>query len=116
MNYHYCDAVLEERTQMRGGNGTVKLLQILPKEGLPKHVRLMSEITLDANCSIGPHVHENECEVFYLLSGEGRYLDDKEWKDCSKGDVLTCGYGEQHSIENPNAEPLVLLAVIVTDN
>ena len=115
MVFHKQDAVLDERFEMRGGQGTVKLLMILPKEGLPKHTRMMAEITLEQGCSIGSHPHDKECEIFYITSGKGRYLDDKQWVDVTEGDVMTCGGGQTHSIENPNAEPLVLTAVIVLE-
>ena len=115
MVFHKCDAKLDERFEMRGGKGTVKLLMILPKEGLPNHTRLMAEIILEEGCSIGAHPHENECEIFYVTSGAGRYLDDGAWVDVTVGDVMTCGEGKVHSIENPNAEPLVVTAVIVQD-
>ena len=114
MIYHVSDAVLEERFQMRGGNGTVQINNLMPKEGLPAHCRLFATITLQPGCSIGSHVHEDECEIFSFTQGAGRFLDNGNWTPVQAGDVTTTGYGECHSVENSGDEPLVLTAVIIT--
>lgn len=114
MIYHVSDAVLEERFQMRGGNGTVQINNLMPKEGLPAHCRLFATITLQPGCSIGGHVHEDECEIFSFTQGAGRFLDNGNWTPVQAGDVTTTGYGESHSVENTGDGPLVLTAVIIT--
>ena len=91
MIYHVSDAVLEERFQMRGGNGTVQINNLMPKEGLPAHCRLFATITLQPGCSIGSHVHEDECEIFSFTQGAGRFLDNGNWTPVQAGDVTTTG-------------------------
>lgn len=114
MLVHDSDAVREERFQMRGGEGTVKMCHLLTGDALPPHCRLMGTITLDPGCSIGSHVHEDECEIFHFTQGCGRFLDNGAWVDVAAGDTTTTGYGETHSIQNNGTQPLVLTAVIVT--
>lgn len=104
----------EIRESMRGGNGSV-VFEHISKDCLPDHMRLMAKITLHQGCSIGYHVHENETEIFYVLSGCGLANDDGVTFTLSAGETLITSSGHGHSIENRSAEPLVILASIILD-
>ena len=113
MIVHSSEQALEKRPNMRGGNGTVELRALIPE--LPAATRLFSRIELAPGCSIGYHVHENETELFYFVSGSGRVSDDGTWIDVCAGDAMSTPSGHGHSVENTGSEPLVLLAAIVKD-
>ena len=102
-----------QRPNMRGGNGTVELRALAPE--LPAMLRLFSRIELAPGCSIGYHVHENETELFYFVSGSGRACDDGNWREISAGDAMATPSGHGHAVENTGSEPLVLVAAIVKD-
>ena len=38
------------------------------------------EVRIIPNFMIAPHVHENSSEFFYVVDGEGEFLDNEEWK------------------------------------
>lgn len=38
------------------------------------------EIRIIPDFMITPHVHENSSEFFYVVDGEGEFLDNEEWK------------------------------------
>ena len=101
------------RERMRDGNGCAKLTALM--EELPKNARLFSTITLDVGSSIGYHIHENETELFYLISGCGLFRDDEETVELKAGDSMATGSGHGHSVECLGDEPLVMLACIVLD-
>ena len=103
---------LEIRENMRGGAGSV-IVKDFTKGVKPINVRLFSELTLYENCEIGLHTHENETEMFYILSGEGEYTDGSEKHAVKTGDFTICGSGESHAVKNIGKEPLVIMAVIV---
>ena len=103
---------LEIRENMRGGAGSV-IVKDLTKGIKPMNVRLCAELTLYENCEIGLHTHENETEMFYILSGEGEYTDGGEKQAIKAGDFTICGSGESHAVKNISGEPLVIMAVIV---
>ena len=106
--------IVETRRSMRGGNGQV-VLEHISKTCLPGNQRLMAKITLDQGCSIGYHVHTGETEIFYVLEGCGLANDNGTLRTLSKGETLITPNGHGHSIQNYNAQPLVLLANIILD-
>jgi mannose-6-phosphate isomerase-like protein (cupin superfamily) len=74
---------------------------------------MFSKITLNPGCSIGYHVHENDSELFYFLTGTGVYSDNGQIRTVTAGDVTVCPAGTGHSIANESDELLELIAVIV---
>lgn len=104
----------EERPQMRGGNGTVKITHALEKEEINCPMRLCATLTLEPGASIGEHNHENEDEIFYIVSGTAKVMDNGVEKIVYTGDSVITGNGESHSIENIGIDTLVVFATIVT--
>lgn len=102
----------EQRENMRAGAGTVTLQALLGEEK-PRHCRLFSKIILPPGASIGEHVHEGECELFYFL-GDGEVLDDGERKPVHAGDTMMTDDGHSHSVINSGEKTLELIAVIIT--
>ena len=96
---------------LRGGEGCAHLKPLLTE--MPKNVKLFNTITLDPGSSIAYHIHENETEIFYLLSGKARVSDDGVIHELTAGDSMATGHGHGHSVESIGEEPLVLLAAIV---
>ncbi|MBR5406711.1 MAG: cupin domain-containing protein [Lachnospiraceae bacterium] len=105
---------IEYREKMRDGNGTVEITNFIesPDELCGKG-RMFSKITLNSSCSIGFHVHENDSELFYIISGTAQYNDNGEIKTVTAGDVTICPAGTGHGIANDSDEPCEFIAVIV---
>ena len=61
------------------------------------------------------HVHENECEYYYVISGKGRYNDDGEECDVAPGTVTFTPSGSGHGIKNTGSEMLEFIALIILD-
>ena len=104
---------IEKRTNMRGGKGEVEISHLLEKDVLKGKARLFARIKIPPNSSIGLHKHENEFEIFYILSGKGVFHDNGKDVQVQAGDVCFTDSGESHSIENTSNEDLELLAVIM---
>mgnify|MGYP000889324647 CR=1 FL=1 len=105
---------VELRERMRGGKGTVQIKHIFEQTELTGKCRLFACITLEPGCSIGQHPHENEEEVYYILKGRAKVVDDGEERELRPGDAVLTGGGRSHSIANAGEEPVELLAVILT--
>jgi mannose-6-phosphate isomerase-like protein (cupin superfamily) len=103
----------EIKVQMRGGKGSVEILHVMKPAELGGKCRLFARITLNEGCSIGEHVHENEEEIFYILSGNGHVNDNGEETEVHPGDAILTGGGKKHAIRNIGSEPLVMTAVIL---
>lgn len=91
---------------MRSGEGEVELTKYVDD------VNTIVKIRIKKDCSIGWHIHENDQEVIYVISGQGICTEDDKKTELVKGMVNYCAKGKNHSIKNINEEDLVLFAVI----
>ena len=105
---------LQQRENMRGGEGTVDIHHILSGDDLPAHSRLAARVVLRPGCSIGEHEHGGEAELFYILSGMGVALDGDREREVGAGDMLVTANGT-HAIKNTGSDDLEMLAVIITE-
>ncbi|MDF2685569.1 MAG: mannose-6-phosphate isomerase [Clostridia bacterium] len=107
------DMQQETREKMRGGNGSVKLQHVFKDEEMTAKTRLCAKITLEKGCSIGVHQHATDEEIYYILQGTGKVVEDSGAYTVKKGDAVLTGNGASHSIENIGEDTLELLAVVV---
>ncbi len=107
------EMVREIKEQMRGGEGQVEIVHLFKADEMKGHCRLAAQITLAPGCSVGGHAHDDEEEIFYILSGEATADDNGNPVTLAAGDALKTGGGETHSISCKGNVPLVMLAVIL---
>jgi quercetin dioxygenase-like cupin family protein len=67
---------------------------------------------LEPGSSIGYHQHVNNCELIYILSGEGTVNEDGVETKVSAGEVSYCGKGHWHSLTNTGKENLQIYCVV----
>jgi mannose-6-phosphate isomerase-like protein (cupin superfamily) len=103
----------EERANMRGGKGSVRVEHWFKPENFKAKVRLCARLVIPPGASIGEHLHEADDEVYIVLSGKGRILEKGEWVDIATGDAILTGNGASHSVENTGSENLVIAAIIM---
>jgi len=65
---------------------------------------------LHRGAGIGLHQHHKD-EIYYVLSGRGRYLLDGKLHEVAAGDAMLTRPGSTHAIEQSGDEDLVLLIV-----
>ena len=82
---------------------------------LKDKVGMFAEITLKPGCSLGYHVHSDNAEAYYILSGEGEYDDNGEIRTVKPGDVTYTSDGKGHSLENKSQNDLVFIALIINN-
>ena len=113
MNRHQGEYRTEIRTEMRGGSGNVKIEHLweAAKEMLAPN-RMAAKLTLEPGCSIGFHRHENEEELFFIVSGKAEADDNGKTVTLEAGDTLLTGNGAGHAIRNSGSATLEILAVI----
>lgn len=107
------EMAVELRENMRGGKGTITIKHLFIQDELTGKARLAAEITIPAGGSIGFHQHDQEEEIYYIISGKGRVLDQDITKEVGPGDAILTGGGKGHAVENAGTEPLVMMAVIL---
>jgi mannose-6-phosphate isomerase-like protein (cupin superfamily) len=104
---------LDLKEKMRGGEGTIKIEHLWdPKTDLKANNRLFAKLIVEPGGSIGFHQHENEEEVFVIISGQAEADDNGVKVILNPGDTILTGNGAGHAIKCVSLEPLEMLAVI----
>lgn len=93
------------------GEITVRFLLNAPEEMYGKG-RVFAHTTVYPGAAIGYHIHHNEAEVYYILSGEAEFNDNGRMVRVHGGDVTFTGAGEGHGIEAVGEEPVEMIALI----
>lgn len=98
---------------LRGGNGTIEMRHIISKEELMGHGSMFAHVIIPPYGSIGFHQHVDNTEPYYIIKGEGIFVDnDGSRTPVKTGDVCIIEVGQGHAMENPNEEPLEMIALI----
>ena len=107
------DYRIDERPEMRGGNGTVRIEHLFePGTELKSPTRLCAKLYLEPGVSIGFHRHESEEEIFVIVKGQGEIDDNGTSRQVAAGDSVLTGNGAGHAVKNTGDETLEILAVI----
>ena len=113
MKQYKADRKWEIKNQMLGGVGSLEMRHFLNKEDAYGAGRLFAVNTLHQGASIGYHQHDGEYEVYLILEGTARIVEDGEVYLLNEGDMMQCADGSSHSIENVGCTPLRFLALIL---
>ena len=101
-----------EREPM-GGTGWLVLDKMSLAVNLPESVGMYAKATLAPDSEVGYHIHSADSEVYYILSGEGEYVEDGVARRVGAGDVTYTPMGGGHSIKNIGTTPLEFIALIL---
>ena len=94
------------------GEITVRSLLNGPEE-MENKGRVFGHTTVYPGSKIGLHTHKGDAETYYILSGHGKYNDNGTIVPIGPGDVTFTPSGTGHGINNPNDEPLDIIALII---
>ena len=90
----------------KGGEGT--FFNKMFTDGTNK----MMQGKLEPGSSIGYHKHEGNCEMIFILEGEGKVIFDDTEETVRSGFVHYCPEGHSHSLINNGTEDLIFCAVV----
>lgn len=97
--------------ELRGGKGTLSRKDVFTEEQMLGKALWFITLTIPPGASIGQHPHDEDAEIYYILSGSLRVTDDGITKDLSAGDAVFTSEGKIHGVENISDDQAVLLAV-----
>ncbi len=107
------EMITDVRQNMRGGEGEISIKNLFQSGDLQDKTRLVAEVTVPPQGSIGLHPHNEEEEIYYFISGNGEVDDHGQRKPIKAGDAMVTGNGQSHAVYNTGSMPLVFLAVII---
>ena len=99
---------------LAGGEGSAIVHHIVSKSELYGQGRMYAKVELKPHSTVGWHQHIGETEPYYILEGEGVFIDNDESRTpVVAGDVCTILPGQYHSLENASeTQNLVFMALI----
>lgn len=108
------ELLLERKPSPFHGKGEITVRNLLKgPEELYQKGRVFAHTTVYPGAGLGYHIHENESETYYILSGHGLFNDNGTMVEVFAGDVTFTGSGEGHSIEAIGEEPVEMIALIL---
>lgn len=108
-----CEQKTTARSLVMGGKGEIISRHFLDIEDAAGSGRLFAVNTIAPGCSIGYHSHQGEFEVYYIIRGTAKIVDDSEEYILGAGDAMQCRSGSFHSIENIGKDELEHIALIL---
>ncbi|MDV3426433.1 MAG: cupin domain-containing protein [Bacillota bacterium] len=98
---------------IREGIGDVQVTELMKADEFCEKGRLFSKMTVKPGNSIGKHMHTGDFEAYYILKGEGKYLDNGIEKRVYEGDFTLTKDGEEHELINDTHEDLEIIALVL---
>ena len=94
-----------------GGTGQLVADTLFTTGEMDGKTGMFATVTLEPHSIVGEHLHTEESEVYYLLSGSAVMVEDGRRYPISAGDAELCPSGHSHGMENNTDEPVVFLAI-----
>ena len=102
-----------QEIELKGGKGTLELVNFLEQEEACGKGRLFAVCSIPPGASIGEHQHQGDFEIYYMLEGVAHVWDNGQEGTLHPGDCMVCHDGDSHSIENRGREEVKYLAMIL---
>ena len=102
--------------RLKGGRDIIRLKHIIDGSESYGTGRLFAISIIPPGGSIGYHTHAGDFEIYYILKGAAKVVDNGEEDILGPGDSMVCKDGESHSIENIGDIDLEYVAIILYTN
>ena len=98
---------------LHGGIGSIEIHKKVTKEDSIEGLFLFASVVIKPHATIGYHQHTDDAEAYYVLRGEGVFLNhNKERIPVKAGDLCLIIKGQSHGLENHNDYELEIIAIV----
>ncbi|KHF39510.1 cupin domain-containing protein [Halalkalibacter okhensis] len=96
-----------------GGVGSIEIEKVLTMDDKFGDLSLFAKVIIKPQTSIGFHQHVGEAEAYYVLKGEGYFINNqKERVRINPGTICVIEVGQSHGLENPNDNEMEIIAIV----
>lgn len=107
--------LVEEYNELHGGQGRVLVERNITKADGIQGLDMFAKVSIDVGASIGYHEHVKDAEGYFIVEGEGIFIDNGEIeKPVQKGDFCFIYKGQGHGMINTGKHPLQLIAIVIS--
>ncbi len=101
---------------LRGGIGEAEFQEIINENDINEGIKLFAKVNLKPNSSIGYHKHIGEGEMYFILKGEGIFINEnKVRRNVKEGDACVIRNNESHGLENTSNQDMEIIALVFSD-
>ncbi|MCD2138770.1 cupin domain-containing protein [Salinicoccus halitifaciens] len=96
---------------LHGGRGIITI----EKCDVPGHAAFKSvvKVTVPTGASIGYHTHHDDYEGYYIMQGDGIFLDERGRHIVTAGDFCLIERGGSHGVENTGTDDMIIFATVM---
>jgi len=98
---------MTEASDIHSGKGPCKAYTFFQKD--IEAPMFFLDFVMEPGTYVGYHTHEGNEEIYYVVSGEGEYVQEGERKMIGPGDATLVKTGQSHGLKNTGSEELRIL-------
>jgi mannose-6-phosphate isomerase-like protein (cupin superfamily) len=119
MTTRFEQSLLRPVEAMDGGKGVVQYRRALNSSVFTTPWAYLDHVVVPPGASIGPHMHRDVGEVYYVVKGQGSVTVSTQAASVEsaaihEGDAVPLQLGDVHSFENTGTAPLEMLVIGVS--